>query len=110
MRRGTTTVIIGILIISLLATTSTAFAEDPGRKLGRGVTNVITGWLEIFDKIGEQSAEHNFFVGITWGLIKGVGYAIARTAVGAYEIATFPLPLPSEYEPVMQPEFVFGEK
>lgn len=108
--KGLRTVIIGILIIGLLAMAAPAYAQNAGKKLGRGFVNAVTGWLEIPYKIHEQTVEHNILVGLTWGVIKGAGYTVARTVTGAYEIATFPFPIPADYEPIMQPEYVFSQE
>ena len=33
--------------------------------------------------------------------------SIVRTGAGIYEIATFPFPLPENYKPILEPEYVF---
>lgn len=80
-----------------------------GAKLVRGVGNVVTGWLEIPKQISLTWQESG--AGPAWsvGLLKGIGCAVGRTAVGAYEIVTFPAPLPDGYRVVMQPEYVFSD-
>lgn len=40
------------------------------------------------------------------GVPKGLLMMGARIVVGAYELATFPIPAPKGYEPILQPEFV----
>jgi putative exosortase-associated protein (TIGR04073 family) len=85
---------------------------DPGlaiSKLGRGAVNTVTGWVEIPKRVQETSAESGAAAGFTWGLLRGLGYGIVRTAAGLYEIISFPFPAPPDYAPVMEPEYVFGE-
>ena len=91
----------------LLGFAESASAQDPFTKLGRGVANALTGWIEIPKNVYAVSREHNPFAGITLGLARGVGMTLVRTGAGFYEIATFPFPLPENYRPVLEPEYVF---
>lgn len=103
------TMLRGSLVASLLMFTMTAvcFAQEPFTKLGRGVANTLTGWVELPKNIYSTSVETNAFSGITVGLAKGAGMAVVRTGAGIYEIATFPFPIPENYKPVLEPEYVF---
>jgi len=82
-------------------------------KLGRGIVNVLTGWIEIPKEIAEAWRETDPVSGFVVGGIKGIGYTIVRTVAGFYEILTFPMPFPENYGPIIEPEFVlpplFGE-
>jgi len=78
-------------------------------KLFRGIINAATGWMEIPKQmilVGQDSGAGPAF---TWGLVKGVGMAVARSAVGAYEIVTFPMPIPEGYRPILHPEYVISD-
>ena len=101
-------ILIAVLIISNLTTTA-CFAQEPLRKLGRGLANIATGLVEIPKQVISISKEKNLATGLTWGWVKGAGMGLLRTASGIYEIMTFPIPAPAEYEPVISPEFVFEE-
>lgn len=76
-------------------------------KLSRGGINLLTGWVEIPKRIQETSAESGNAAGFTWGLLRGIGHGFIRTAAGAYELVTFPFPAPPDYQPVIQPAYVF---
>ena len=72
----------------------TAGCAGPEKKLGRGLMNVTE-----FARMGEirRSMEQthlweNTDSAYTTGLIRGVHRSLARTAIGVYEIATFPFP------------------
>lgn len=75
-------------------------------KLGRGIVNVLTGWVEIPKNIAHEWRETEPFTGTIIGLIKGIGWTFARTFAGVYEIISFPFPVPRDYQPLMRPEFV----
>jgi putative exosortase-associated protein (TIGR04073 family) len=83
-------------------------------KLGRGVVNILTGWVEIPRNIAKEWRRTDPFTGTVIGLFRGAGWAVARTFVGFYEVISFPFPVPREYEPIMQPEYilptVWGER
>lgn len=60
-------------------------------KLTRGVTNILFGWTEIGRTPAKMSAgiEHGAVTSFLFGVPYGVFRAVGRTAVGAYETATF---------------------
>ncbi len=100
-------VTVHILAALFMTATTVCFASDPFTKLGRGVANTLTGWVELPKNIYNTSVEDNAFTGMTLGLAKGAGMTLVRTGAGIYEIATFPFPLPEDYKPILEPEYVF---
>ncbi len=97
-------VMAGILIAGFATVAS---ADNCFDKLGRGLMNTATGWLEYPNQIIEVSKEYNPFAGITYGQAKGVGYGIYRTGVGVFDTATFVIP---PYDATyIEPSFIFGE-
>ena len=74
-----------------------AWAQDPIHKIGRGVVNVLTGWIELPKQISLGKQEDNPVVGIGRGLVKGAGLTILRSGVGIYEVLTFPFPIPKHF-------------
>jgi len=85
-----------------------AEAQDPVQKLGRGVANMLTGWVELPKNIYDTSVEENVIIGLTLGTVRGFGMFVVRTGAGIYEIATFPFAIPEDYAPVLIPEYVFS--
>lgn len=107
-------VIFSVALAAVLAAAQPVFAEqDTGRlvmtKLFRGVANLTTGWMEIPKQMINTSEEKNVGQGVTWGFAKGIGWAVGRTLAGAYEIVTFPFPIPENYQPVMNPDYVLSD-
>lgn len=98
------------MLVSLLALPSPAQAQGQGgpiRKLGRGLGNIVTGWLELFVQPMRTTERSGSWAGMTEGMARGVFLGVGRTVVGALELVTFPIPNPTTgYEPVIEPEFV----
>lgn len=87
------------VLCSALLSTGSAYAEHEqsylsgvGSKLGQGFANIATGVVEIPKNIANISHEQNAFVGVTWGLLRGVMETVGRTTVGAAELITSPIP------------------
>lgn len=80
--------------------------EGAARKFGRGVVNTSTGWLEVF-KQPVLGAQERGVEGGVLGFFTGIGMTVARTVVGVYDTASFLVPVPEHFEPVMRPELVF---
>jgi len=78
-------------------------------KLGRGVVNLFTGFVEVPKCMAREWKRTDPITGITVGFFKGVGWGWTRTMAGAYEIATFPFPAPPGYAPLLEPEFVLTD-
>ena len=95
------------VVVLLIASASACFAQDAFTKLGRGVANTLTGWVELPKNVYDTSVEDNAFSGMTLGLAKGAGMTLVRTASGIFELATFPFALPENYEPILEPEYIF---
>ena len=79
---------------------------DPGRKLGRGVSNIATGLLEIPKSIHVVNQEHGGVAALTWGTVRGLQRTVVREATGVYEVFTFP----DGREAIIDPEFPFQPK
>jgi putative exosortase-associated protein (TIGR04073 family) len=83
--------------------------NDIWKKLYRGLANIVTCWGEIPKGVRDIASEDNVLSGCTFGLLKGAGMTVVRCAAGAYEVVTFPLPLPQGYGPILEPEFIFNK-
>ena len=70
-------------------------------KLGRGLSNLFMGFLEvplgIHKRYAASDTGGSFLTGAAVGLFKGV----VRTGVGAYETVTFFLPYPENFAPIL---------
>jgi putative exosortase-associated protein (TIGR04073 family) len=79
-----------------------------GKRLSRGSANTALGWLEIPAGVREIGNKHGVGAAATWGVIHGSGRAVQRTAVGLFELFTFPFTLTQENKPMIEPEFVLS--
>jgi putative exosortase-associated protein (TIGR04073 family) len=77
--------------------------RDPLRQLGRGVSNIFTGILEVPSNVNAVAKENGDVAGITWGLFRGIWRCGIRETVGVFEVLTFPF----GWEPILEPEFPF---
>lgn len=82
-----------------------------GKKLGTGVANLATGWIEIpkntVNLVNDVDTKWVLF-GVVGGIIKGTLHTLGRTMTGVLDFITFPLPT----EPMIHPPLVwekFGE-
>ena len=99
--------VVVVALALVIGSVRPVFAQDVGHKLGRGLVNVGTGWIELPKGIRDGSQDENPLVGVTSGLFKGLGLAVLRTGVGVLEVVTFPFPWPKDYAPVYEPEYVW---
>ncbi len=96
-------VLIALFVITLAVP---GFCDDPIKKLGRGLCNIITFPLEVPEQISRTNNSDGPFAASTVGVLKGLGWAVGRACVGAYEAATFLIPYPRDYQPVLRdPEY-----
>lgn len=78
-------------------------------KLGRGVVNTLTCWVEIPRQISVEWEKTDPATGLVLGTVKGFGWGFARLATGVYDTVTFPLPVPPGYQPLIEPEFIITD-
>jgi len=121
--------ILGLLIMSLGM--ASAWADEPvptsgghdrvdevmGRynlspaftKLGRGVSNLLLGWLEIPLNVDKRYTTSDTVGSVLTGAAIGVFKGAVRMGVGAYETVTFFVPLPENFEPIL-PTLAYFQK
>lgn len=91
-------------------------SSGPLTKLGRGIANVAFGPLELLKQPYDVNQNMGAIPAVTYGVLRGVCYTIARIGVGVADIITFPMPLPGctddpqdygwGYGPLMRPAWV----
>jgi putative exosortase-associated protein (TIGR04073 family) len=99
----------GLALAAALALLSgDAAAQSSQRKLGRGLANMTTSFLEVPGQMVSETRARGPAAGVPLGFAKGLGGIVVRTLVGVYEFVTCPFPWPAGYKPLIQPEFPWG--
>jgi putative exosortase-associated protein (TIGR04073 family) len=101
------------LVLALLVLTSgLSFAAEmeeggPLRKLQRGFVNIALSPMELTSELAIEKHENNDQMPPSWmtGTVRGIVFTAGRALAGVYDIATFPISLPKDYAPLIQPEF-----
>ena len=89
---------IACALSSALLSASPAYAEEQDylsgftSKFSQGLFNTTTGFIELPKNVVNISQDENIFVGLTWGVVRGVLHSVGRTVVGAAELITSPIP------------------
>lgn len=94
------------LVLCLLCFCPSAFADDMWSKFGRGVSNAVTGPYEIVYQTQRMAKHEPWPVAAVGGFGKGLVTGALRMVAGAYEVVTFPVPVPFGYKPVVKPEVI----
>lgn len=88
------------LALAALAAVFTSGCAGPEEKLGRGVSDSleVTRMGDMRRSVEQTAIFESPSAGYTIGVVRGIDRTVARTAMGAFEIVTFPLP---PYQPVL---------
>ncbi len=80
---------------------------DRLEKAVRGLDNTVFRLIADWPKtMYSQSTEHGLpYGGERRASSGGLAVGLARTVVGVYELATFPVPHPADYQPILHPQF-----
>lgn len=90
-----------IIATTLLCTASGVMADiqaPPGstytstRKLGRAVSNILYGFMEIPEQIVRKDSQYGSKAGWSYGVVDGTDRAFKRMGYGFYELFTFHCP------------------
>ncbi len=77
------------------------------RKLQRGFLNMALSPWELAHELTYGKKTDSAVPTWVGGLGRGSIYTAGRALTGVYELVTFPIPIPRNYEPVIQPEFAW---
>jgi len=83
-----------IVIALLLSVVPAAYADGPVDKLGRGLVNILFSPVELFNPSPELKKEND-------NIGSRFGNFLYRAGVGVVEVATFPIPVPEDYGPII---------
>ncbi len=111
-KRGSIFVI--ILVSLVLCVTASAREIETGlsargasEKLMRGFENLAGATLEVPGTVMRRTRQDGMFTGLTLGMVDGVLNTVKRAFAGIWEVATFPVPVPEGYDPILsRPDFL----
>jgi len=102
--KGSTMVFGGDFLKSVNSEPAGAAAQDSwADKMGSGVINVTTAWVELPKEITDVSERHNILAGWTVGLGRGMVLGLVRGTAGVIDVATFGVP--PYNKPAMKPAY-----
>jgi len=99
---------VSLMMVFCFVLSNAAFAESSGgimesgpvKKLGRGVLDIADAFVEIPGTMMRVGNENGAAAGMTTGLIEGVFNTVKRALAGIWEVGTFLIPIPENYEPI----------
>lgn len=62
------------------------------RKLGRALSNIVYGFIEIPEQIVRKNDDYGHKAGYSYGMVDGTSRALRRLGYGFYELVTFTCP------------------
>jgi putative exosortase-associated protein (TIGR04073 family) len=105
-----------VFALAIVAVTATGFPRGPfygesiparsSRKFTRGVMNTVFFWVEIPKEVNRDWQNVDPMTGVFTGTGRGFYKGAQRFGAGIYEIVTFPLDVPANYQPLVYPETV----
>jgi len=117
------TKVLAVILIAGFLFLSNVYADDSSNetvtseentmavKFKRGLINIATSPLEIPKQIrnywnkGKEKNQKNI-VWVTAGTVKGIANMVGRLGSGVWDVTTFNVNMPKNYEPLMKPDFV----
>ncbi|MCX7019749.1 MAG: exosortase system-associated protein, TIGR04073 family [bacterium] len=105
-----------LTVLLLLVVISPALARGPfynesiparsSRKFTRGFVNTFFCWAEVPKEINRDWRNVDPMTGVFTGTGRGLFKGAQRLGAGLYEMVTFPIDMPSRYQPIIYPETV----
>jgi putative exosortase-associated protein (TIGR04073 family) len=100
-----------LLMVSILffflpyAAMAHEYPTKVGEKLGNGVANIVTGFVEIPKTMILTSHNDGVAYGMTNGFFVGIVHAVGRTLSGAFDVATFLVPT----TPLVRADYIWND-
>jgi len=91
-------IVLATAAIALTGMASADIQAPPGaqytstRKLGRAISNILYGFIEIPEQIVRKTDDYGRKAGFSYGAVDGTNRALRRLGYGFYELFTFTCP------------------
>jgi putative exosortase-associated protein (TIGR04073 family) len=89
-----------LFFLSSQSAMAQSYMYSSGEKFVGGLTNVVTGVVELPKNLINSTEERGLPYGMTVGLATGIMHTVGRTVVGALDLVTFMIPIGSSVSPV----------
>ncbi len=86
-------------LMSSQAIAADSYLVNSSQKLGSGIVNAATGFIELPKNIVLTSQNEGLLYGITFGTANGILHAVGRSLIGILDAATFFIPAKSPINP-----------
>ena len=96
-------IVFTLFFLTPYVATASSYPARMGAKLGNGIANVATGFVEIPKTIIVTNRAEGPAYAATAGFMTGLFHMLGRTLLGAADMATFMIPT----KPIVQPSFVW---
>ena len=80
----------GVVVADIQAPPGSTYTSS--RKLGRSLSNIMYGFLEIPEQIVRKNEQYGRKAGYSYGAVDGTSRAMRRLGYGFYELFTFTCP------------------
>lgn len=103
-----------ILTSLVLSVPQVSASNKAPQKLTRGAINLFSAPVEIPREvrahwISGSEKTHHIIVWIFCGFVKGIAMTTARSGSGLWDILTFPVPIPAQFDSLIKPASVFDD-
>ena len=118
MKRFLGGVLLGMAMLALFCFSASARAEEMDRtayingalrKLGRGIANIATCPGEIPRTVSLVGREKGVVAESSVGVVQGLWRMLLRGLTGVYEVGSFFVETPKNFEPIMKPEYIWAD-
>ena len=98
-------VIFVLFLLSPQMVMANTYPAQVGEKIGLGIANVVTGFVEIPKTMMITGKREGATYGMTAGFFTGIVHMLGRTLTGAADIATFFVPT----TPIVRPPYIWDD-
>ncbi|SFE82636.1 exosortase system-associated protein, TIGR04073 family [Nitrosomonas sp. Nm166] len=94
-----------LFLFSSQAIAADSYFSNSAEKFVSGVTNAVTGWVELPKNIILTSQNEGPLYGVSIGTAMGIMHTVGRTLIGVLDAATFFIPT----KPSVNPPFIWQD-
>jgi putative exosortase-associated protein (TIGR04073 family) len=94
-----------LIVPAAVAAADASYPDNIEQKLGAGLLNTSTGWVELIKSPVAITKKGGIGWGMTLGPVMGVVHTVGRTACGLFDLVTFVLPT----KPLVEPHMIWQD-